>query len=1159
MAKAKLDFVAHYLHKLTGPRAAEDDTDGPLMERFAATREEEAFAALLQRHGPLVLRVCRRVLRQSQDVEDVFQATFLVLARQARSIRKRSSVASWLHGVAYHLAVKARAKAARRQTCERHATDVRPAGPTVDLAWRELVAALDEELQRLPDKYRAPLVLCYLEGTTQEEAARQLGWPLGTVRGRLARAREQLRARLTRRGLTLSAGALATTLVANSAAGEVPASLAGATLKAAIPFSLGQATAADAASTEAVALAEGLRQTMAAGKLKLAAALLLAAGALVGAQKLPGLTPPGSPPPAAAPPEQSADPATPPEPEAREGPEQKKQPTVDREGEPLPAGALARLGTARFYTGDWNASVVYSPDGKLLAVTRVAPSDDQVQVRVWDRASGKELYQVPGNVAAFSPDSKTLATGASRIHLWDAASGKPIRRFGGLALCLAFSPNGKLLASGYSPPGSKGRVRIWEADTGKEVHEFGGDRYGLGSCLAFSPDGKTLATGYYEKPGDGNHGRVLLWATDTGKEIRVFEAGSPTSISAGGKAIAFVDGGRTLAWLCDDGAIYQWTTATGKDAGRLVNPRKTPWGSASPYRHFAATSDGKTLAAVTPWEVHLWDAAGGKLLRELPQFNDGNSGLAFAPDGKTLAVGGYRRVNFWDTATGQEQAAGHQSAVWSVAFAPDRKSLVSTGQDNVLRVWDRIAGQQLRQSAGVTNLLAFSPDGKTVALTTTRNTIELSDFATGNQRLVFPGSERLQGTVRLGAFSPDGKTLYGVSLRQGPDRGGPGNRPIIIDGTLHFWDAVTRKENRQVSIGQFCYGVAFSPDRRSLAVIDHEATVHVWELATGKQRHEFRGMGPAATFAADGKGLTGIGYSPDGRMLAIWGHRRGLERSPAKTQLLDAATGKERRKIEGAGGAVAFSPDGRLVVAVKDDHQTLGLWDVLTGKEVRAFEGHRSVVNCVAFAPDGKTLASGSDDTAVLVWDVATLLRGETALQRPERPKTAELSPRELGLLWADLGGADVPRAFQAVLTLADASAQSVPFLKERVQPAVMDRERIARCLKDLDSEDFETREKAEAELQLGDLAEPALRQVLETKPSPEVRRRVDALLRYLGPAVPAPEQMKLLRAVEVLERSRTPEAKALLERLSAGAPEARLTQDAKAALERLAPSLVGP
>jgi WD40 repeat protein len=372
------------------------------------------------------------------------------------------------------------------------------------------------------------------------------------------------------------------------------------------------------------------------------------------------------------------------------------------------------------------------------------------------------------------------------------------------------------------------------------------------------------------------------------------------------------------------------------------------------------------------------------------------------------------------------------------AFAPDRKSLVSTGQDNALRVWDRIAGQQLRQSTGVTNLLAFSPDGKTVALTTTRNTIELSDFATGKQRLVFPGSERLQGTVRLGGFSPDGRTLYGVSLRQGPDTRGPRNGPVIIDGTLHFWDVVTGKEARQVSIGQFCYGVAFSPDRRSLAVIDHEATVHVMELATGKQRHEFRGMGPAATFAADGKGLTGIGYSPDGRTLAIWRHRRGLERSPAKTQLLDAATGKERRKIEGAGGAVAFSPDGRTLVAVKDDHQTLGLWDVLTGKEVRAFEGHRSVVNCVAFAPDAKTLASGSDDTAILVWDVATLLRGESASQRPDRPKTAELSPKELGLLWADLGGAEVPRAFQAVLTLADAPAQAVPFLRERVQPAVM-------------------------------------------------------------------------------------------------------------------------
>src|SRR5262245_36012403 len=192
------------------PRRADGDSDAALVTRFAATRDEAAFAELVARHGPLVRGVCRRVLG-ADAADDAFQATFLVLARRAGSIRRPAAVGSWLYGVAYHLSRQARTRAGRQEKHERRSVDRRgePAGspdPSRAAALADLLAVLDTELARLPDRLRAPLLLCYIDGRTQDEAARQLGWSLGTFRRRLDRARDVLRARMERRGATLSAG-----------------------------------------------------------------------------------------------------------------------------------------------------------------------------------------------------------------------------------------------------------------------------------------------------------------------------------------------------------------------------------------------------------------------------------------------------------------------------------------------------------------------------------------------------------------------------------------------------------------------------------------------------------------------------------------------------------------------------------------------------------------------------------------------------------------------------------------------------------------------------------------------------------------------------------------------------------------------------------------
>src|SRR6516162_9346141 len=232
-----------HLHGVLRPAGESALTDGQLLARFLATRDEAAFAALVRRHGPMVLGVCRRVLRHTQDAEDAFQATFLVFARKAASIRKHESLGSWLHGVARHTAQRLKAKTARRTTYE-HRLAGQPAGDSIDdLTWRELRGVLDEELHRLPEKYRSPLVLCYLEGKTQDEAARQLDWSKGTFRRRLEQGRDALGRRLTRRGLALSAVLSVPLLAGTTAKAVVPPRLVEGTVRAGLALASGRGTA----------------------------------------------------------------------------------------------------------------------------------------------------------------------------------------------------------------------------------------------------------------------------------------------------------------------------------------------------------------------------------------------------------------------------------------------------------------------------------------------------------------------------------------------------------------------------------------------------------------------------------------------------------------------------------------------------------------------------------------------------------------------------------------------------------------------------------------------------------------------------------------------------------------------------------------------------
>jgi RNA polymerase sigma factor (sigma-70 family) len=260
-----------------------DATDGELLHRFLHEHDDGAFTALVQRHGPAVLGVCRRVLRDPNDAEDAFQATFLVLIKKAGSIARTALLASWLYGVAYRTALAARTQAARRRAKERQVVPMPPAEPTPEVVWTDLRPVLDQEVNRLPEKYRAAFVLCHLEGRTNEEAAGVLGCPRGTILSRLAWARERLRYRLSRRGVALSAGLLTSLLSSSEVSPAVTPALLVRTANAALSVAAGQAIPAGAVSEQVATLIEGVVRAMWVKKLKALASVLLVMALLGGA------------------------------------------------------------------------------------------------------------------------------------------------------------------------------------------------------------------------------------------------------------------------------------------------------------------------------------------------------------------------------------------------------------------------------------------------------------------------------------------------------------------------------------------------------------------------------------------------------------------------------------------------------------------------------------------------------------------------------------------------------------------------------------------------------------------------------------------------------------------------------------------------------------
>jgi RNA polymerase sigma factor (sigma-70 family) len=280
MATGPVNLVIRQMRRIALSHDNGYISDGWLLDAFLKAKDEAAFEALVKRHGPMVLGVCRRLLRNTHDAENAFQATFVVLLRKAHAIRNRDLLGNWLYGVACRTAMKARANAARRKAKERQVNDMRSASWSAEQTSEELLALLDVELHRLPDKLRAPLVLCDLQGMARKQAARKLGWPIGSLNWRLARARSILAKKLKQHGVTLGTGTLAACLARHAAAASVPAPLLDLTVKTAVIMSIGNNAAAGVVSAKVASLAEGVVRMMFLTKLKIAAGLVLLVGVL---------------------------------------------------------------------------------------------------------------------------------------------------------------------------------------------------------------------------------------------------------------------------------------------------------------------------------------------------------------------------------------------------------------------------------------------------------------------------------------------------------------------------------------------------------------------------------------------------------------------------------------------------------------------------------------------------------------------------------------------------------------------------------------------------------------------------------------------------------------------------------------------------------------